>query len=205
MNPAVHHPEMTEESKTGQPYAELWIRALAAVIEALIFMALSLPFAFALAALVNKQESSAVLPQVPALFFLEGLVPLISFPFFLNELSKHLQATASNTPIASTTLVWVFTVGVLLTVNTLYHALMESSKFQGTIGKIVVGLKVTNINGERISFFAALLRHFGRILSMIPLFAGYFIMVKMARKQTFHDTISRSTVVKTPPEEDQDD
>src|SRR5208337_3441946 len=34
----------------------------------------------------------------------------------------------------------------------LYGALMESSSYQATVGKMIFGMKVTDLNGNRISF-----------------------------------------------------
>jgi uncharacterized RDD family membrane protein YckC len=38
----------------------------------------------------------------------------------------------------------------------MYFALMESSSFQATIGKMVIGIKVVDLNGNRVSFFRAI-------------------------------------------------
>ena len=64
-------------------------------------------------------------------------------------------------------------VGIIFT--WIYYALMESSSYQGTVGKMVLGIKVTDMNGNRIGFGKATGRHFGKIISGIILFAGFFI------------------------------
>jgi uncharacterized RDD family membrane protein YckC len=50
-------------------------------------------------------------------------------------------------------------------INWLYDALMESSSKQGTLGKMAVGIKVTDLNGNRISFGRATGRHFAKWVS----------------------------------------
>src|SRR5438128_891036 len=55
-------------------------------------------------------------------------------------------------------------VGVLTSLLSgwLYHALLESSENQATFGKMAVGVYVTDLNGQRISFGQATLRHFAK-------------------------------------------
>src|SRR5881227_1557251 len=55
--------------------------------------------------------------------------------------------------------------GVSIVAGWLYHAFLESSSWQGTIGKKVLGLRVTDIDGNRISFARATGRYFGMIVS----------------------------------------
>jgi len=83
-----------------------------------------------------------------------------------------------------------------LLIGWLYSALMESSSTQATLGKMAVGIKVTNLNGERISFGRATGRHFGKIISMIPLLFGYFMAGFTERKQALHDIIAGTLVVR---------
>ncbi len=65
----------------------------------------------------------------------------------------------------------------------------------GTIGKHSLGLVVTTMDGKKISFGQANGRYFGRILSMIPLYAGFFMCAFTEKKQTLHDTITNTQVV----------
>jgi len=59
------------------------------------------------------------------------------------------------------------TVGLVVT--WLYHALMESSEWQATVGKRAVGLVVTDMTGQRVSFARATGRHFGKVITnMVP-------------------------------------
>lgn len=85
---------------------------------------------------------------------------------------------------------------VILILGWLYFALMESGEGQATIGKKALGLKVTSANGERLSFGQATGRHFGKILSSIILFIGYLMMIWDDKKQTLHDKLASTLVVK---------
>lgn len=78
----------------------------------------------------------------------------------------------------------------------LYFAIMESSEGQATLGKQVVGIKVTDINGNRISFGRATGRYFAKIISTLTLCIGYMMAGWTAKKQALHDMIADTLVVK---------
>lgn len=77
----------------------------------------------------------------------------------------------------------------------LYFALMESSSVQATVGKMALGIKVTDLDGHRISFGKASVRHWSKILSTIILLIGYIMAGFTARKQALHDIIAGTLVV----------
>jgi uncharacterized RDD family membrane protein YckC len=77
----------------------------------------------------------------------------------------------------------------------LYEAFMESSRFQGTLGKMAVGIIVTDERGGHISFARATGRHFAKILSGI-LFIGYIMAAFTEKKQGLHDMIAETLVLK---------
>jgi uncharacterized RDD family membrane protein YckC len=81
-------------------------------------------------------------------------------------------------------------------VGWLYFALQESSANQATMGKRAVGIMVTDLNGERLSFGRATGRHFAKFLSMIILFVGYLMAAFTSRRQALHDIIAGALVVK---------
>jgi uncharacterized RDD family membrane protein YckC len=79
----------------------------------------------------------------------------------------------------------------------LYFSLMESSSSQGTVGKIVCGLRVTDIQGRRISFGRATGRYFAKILSALILLIGYLMVGWTRQKRGLHDFIAGTLVVRT--------
>jgi uncharacterized RDD family membrane protein YckC len=85
---------------------------------------------------------------------------------------------------------------VLMVVNILYYTLMEASKFQGTVGKIALGLKVTDANGGKLDFVKALLRNVGKIVSGLVLMIGYIMAGFTEKKQALHDMFVGALVVK---------
>lgn len=83
----------------------------------------------------------------------------------------------------------------------LYFALMESSSNQATLGKMVLGMTVTDANGGRIGFGKATGRYFGKILSSLILMIGYIMVAFTARKQGLHDMLAGTLVLKARPGE----
>jgi len=76
-----------------------------------------------------------------------------------------------------------------------YFALMESSSWQGTLGKRAMQIKVTDMNGGQISFARATARYFLKIISSIEFMLGYLICFSDQR-QTIHDYLSQVLVVR---------
>ncbi len=76
-----------------------------------------------------------------------------------------------------------------------YFAGMESSGRQATLGKSAMGLVVTDLNGQRISFLRATGRYFAKILSALILFIGYIMAAFTARKQGLHDMLAGTLVL----------
>ncbi len=86
--------------------------------------------------------------------------------------------------------------GISIIAGWLYYALMESSSKQATIGKQLMDIKVTDIDGNRISFARASGRYFGKFLSALILAIGYLMMLFTQKKQTLHDMMAGCLVVK---------
>lgn len=79
--------------------------------------------------------------------------------------------------------------------NWLYFTLMESSAKQATLGKIALGIIVTDIHGGRISFAQANGRYWSKIISSIILLIGYIMAAFTEKKQALHDIIASTLVV----------
>ncbi|EIJ42876.1 putative membrane protein [Beggiatoa alba B18LD] len=83
-----------------------------------------------------------------------------------------------------------------LLVQWLYFTLSESSEKQSTIGKRLLGLKVVDLAGERISFLRATGRYFSKILSAIILFLGFIMVAFTQRKQGLHDILAGTLIIR---------
>jgi len=77
----------------------------------------------------------------------------------------------------------------------LYYAVMESSPKQATLGKMALGIKVTDLNGRKIDFGKATGRYLGKFISSIILGIGYIMVAFTWRKQGLHDIMAGCLVV----------
>lgn len=87
-------------------------------------------------------------------------------------------------PVVELALAWV------------YFALMESSSYQATLGKMLLGLVVTDTQGRRLSFGRATGRFFGKLLSRLTLGIGYVMAGITRKKQALHDLLADTLVVR---------
>ena len=78
----------------------------------------------------------------------------------------------------------------------LYAAGLESSPWQGTIGKQVMGLIVTDPAGRRIGFLRASGRHAAKYLSALPLFLGFMAALFNAQRLAWYDRLAGTRVVR---------
>ena len=85
----------------------------------------------------------------------------------------------------------------------LYYALLESSPWQGTLGKKFFGLYVTDADGKRISFARASGRFFSGHFSLCIPTVGFLYFTTdcicaglTARKQALHDAIAGCLVLR---------
>ena len=65
-----------------------------------------------------------------------------------------------------------------------------------TVGMMILKIKILKENGSKVSYQDAILRYFAAILSAIVLFLGYLWMIWDSKKQTWHDHIAKTVVVK---------
>ena len=151
-------------------YAGFWLRLLALIIDNLILL---LGF---------------VLVLIP-LIFLTGLHK------FLDDF--HPDEDMNNVGVAMFVGIILIAATVSLILTWLYHALMESSDWQATLGKKVLGLVVTDMAGQRVSFGRSTGRHFGKLITnLIPAFLGYVMAGFTEKRQALHDMMSGCLVLR---------
>ena len=99
---------------------------------------------------------------------------------------------------------WVISVGLYfllrsyaggLIVGFLYSTLFESSVLQATPGKAVLGMHVTDLKGQRITFKASVIRYLVKIVSGIMLLIGYLMQPFTDKRQALHDMAADTLVV----------
>lgn len=102
------------------------------------------------------------------------------------------QAFAMLVPIFITLMIASF-IGFVLQI--IYFAYMESSKYQATLGKMALGIMVTDTEGNRISFGRAAGRNVGKVISGLILMLGYIMAAFTAKKQALHDLMAGTLVI----------
>ena len=93
--------------------------------------------------------------------------------------------TLAAVDFIQTTLIW-----------TAYYGILESSQKAGTFGKQIVGLRVSRLDGQPLTFARASSRFLVGVLSGIPLGIGIFMVGWTAKKQGLHDIICGCIVVR---------
>jgi uncharacterized RDD family membrane protein YckC len=78
----------------------------------------------------------------------------------------------------------------------IYGVFAESSKAQGTLGKKLLNIKVTDMWGNRIDLVTAFGRNAAKILSVLPFFFGYLYSFLNKKQQCFHDMAANTLVIK---------
>jgi uncharacterized RDD family membrane protein YckC len=76
-----------------------------------------------------------------------------------------------------------------------YFAVCESSTWQASIGKLALGIRVTDLQGHRISFMRALGRYPAKMLSGLILCIGFLMVAWTQRKQGLHDIMVGTLVL----------
>jgi uncharacterized RDD family membrane protein YckC len=79
----------------------------------------------------------------------------------------------------------------------LYFAYLESGEKQATWGKQALGIYVTDLAGQRVTFGRATGRFFAKIVSgLIPLGIGFVMAGFTERRQALHDMIASTLVLR---------
>lgn len=78
----------------------------------------------------------------------------------------------------------------------LYFTLMESSGKGATLGKMALGIRVTDAEGGRITFARANARYWSKLLSLFTLYIGFIMAGFTERKRALHDMVAGTLVVR---------
>jgi uncharacterized RDD family membrane protein YckC len=153
------------------PYAGFWLRFVAAFVDGLI---LGIPFWLIVIVLISVFGGFGMLLH-------RGPV----------------DSRAAAAVLGPLFLLFFFGMLAFVVLEWLYFAGMESSARQATFGKSVMSLRVTNYEGQRISFGHATGRFFSKIVSgLIPFAIGYIMAGFTEKKQALHDLIAGTLVLK---------
>jgi uncharacterized RDD family membrane protein YckC len=77
-----------------------------------------------------------------------------------------------------------------------YVAGLECSPLQATLGKRLMGIKITDAHGERISFLRSTCRYGAKYLSALPCFLGFIMALFSSRNLALHDRLTETRAVR---------
>jgi uncharacterized RDD family membrane protein YckC len=147
------------------PYATLFVRCLAMLIDMLVVIAI-----WVLLVPLLQQLGLAI----PAFDYASMSMP---------EIKNALIGVSS------------LAAGELLTLAGLYSVLWEASKKQATLGKQIFAIKVVDYKlGKKINAFKALLRFFVKVVGIVALGAGLWFALFNPKKQSWHDKVANTVV-----------
>ena len=161
-------------------YGGFWLRFVAYLIDTFI---IGLAFTFVAVLLIIL---------VGIVMGLMGIKPAEFFP----SQPGQGQGQLSPTVVVAILITELFILLVNVVLFWLYFAKLESGPAQATYGKRVLGLRVTDMTGQRISFGRATGRTFGKIVSALPMDIGFIMAGFTDRKQALHDMIAGTLVIK---------
>lgn len=159
----------------------------------------------------DYKEAHAV-PELQALFKLRELV---TPPQYFASFDLRLFAAAVDYLFVSMVYVFLVLCSFLFIDNTasrwivfltfspmiiigkfLYSCFADASAKQGTIGKRLINIKVTDLMGKRISLVNSFGRNIAKLASTAPVFIGYLYSFLNKKQQCFHDILSDTLVIK---------
>ena len=85
---------------------------------------------------------------------------------------------------------------LIIVAKYVYGIFADASAKQGTIGKRLLNIRVTDLLGNRISIMRSLFRNSSKILSVIPVFFGYLYSFLNKKQQCWHDVAANTLVIK---------
>jgi uncharacterized RDD family membrane protein YckC len=155
---------------SASPYAGFWLRLVAYLID------------------------SVILAVGVGVFIVLGAL-FVGFGFFRN-LGERIDGGGNVlAPIGILLLLPIIFAGIAAT--WLYYAWFESSTHQAALGKMALGLIVTDLEGRRITFGRATGRFFAKMITgLIPFFIGYIMAGFTQKKQALHDMIAGCLVLR---------
>ncbi|MAT56365.1 MAG: hypothetical protein CMF23_00175 [Ignavibacteriae bacterium] len=172
---------MNSELGYVEKYAGFWKRFVAYIIDEIILGLIRTIF---------------IVPVV--IFTSFSLAPFFEERYDQNFVLSNFPEDLNGSEIAVGFMVFAVAVSIILIAlisGWLYYAIMESSQKQATFGKIVLSIKVTDVEGNRISFGRASARYFAKILSSIFFYIGYIMAAFTEKKQALHDILSQCLVI----------
>ena len=93
----------------------------------------------------------------------------------------------------------IFSTSVYFILGGIYFSVMESSRHQATVGKRLLGIKVTNTNGQPIELPQSIGRYCAASLSWISLNLGHALAAWTPERRALHDYVASTRVENVDP------
>jgi uncharacterized RDD family membrane protein YckC len=154
------------------PYAGFWLRLVALIIDGIV---------------VSIVEFVVFVPLLSAL----GLGFIGAMSDMDTEDPSNLVGMVAAI-VAAAGAYWILATAIQI----LYFSIMESSSSQATLGKMAMGIKVTDMQGGRLDFTRAFLRNLCKLISNFTMLIGYLMAGFTEKRQALHDLIAGALVVK---------
>jgi uncharacterized RDD family membrane protein YckC len=166
--------DVKPEVEKNKLYAGFWIRFAASILDGII---ISIPL---------------------TVIFLGVFFLVLSKSGSLDVLSdpNAMEGSLSSQQLATIFVTYGILILISIIVPIFYYAGMHASKWQATIGKKLLKLKVTDLQGNRISFWRGLGRYLAMVFISSIFYIGYIIAAFTEKKQSLHDLIAGTVVIK---------
>ncbi len=182
-------------------YADFLPRALAWLLDSLILTlakTVLVTFTGLVVVFTNILSISEIYNNCSSFLLIDDSNP--TTPIFSEQLlpqdEEECVQTIGNL-VSRTSLLFISLTAVFSTITEwLYYALSESSKWQATPGKLILGLKVVDANFQKIGFARASGRYFAKFLSTFCLGIGYLMPLFTQKKQALHDLVANCVIIK---------
>ena len=140
-------------------------------------------------------------PELVYASFGARLVAMIIDIVIVNTASSMIQAPFLALMLGnlnSTTMIVGFVAPIFLVggLAVFYTVWLESSAWQATLGKKILGLRVVDLDGRRITFWKSASRNFNKSISSLILGLGYLMPLWTKKRQALHDRMARCLVIK---------
>ncbi|BCK77562.1 hypothetical protein AA0242T_1114 [Acetobacter aceti NRIC 0242] len=158
-------------------YAGFWVRTAAAVLDYFLLSVVSLVVGIFTLPTVRLEEWQGDTPSYQVAFRDTDFSSSFHMPW------PHVEVHDTGTHF--------------LLFQLLYFVLLEASPLRGTLGKLVLGLRVSDLMGNRISLLRSLVRNLVKMFVSFPvLFIGVIMVAFTPRKQGLHDMVARTLVLR---------
>ncbi len=95
--------------------------------------------------------------------------------------------------------VFIFSTVAYFVLAGAYFTMMESSRYQATLGKRLLGIKVTNANGEPIALSQSIGRFLAASLSWVTMNLGHALAAWTPERRALHDYLAQTRVENVDP------